>query len=70
MIEVRNLTFSYSRKKAPVLNNLSVTIERGKVCGLLGKNGAGKSTLLYLVAGLLTPQNGKVLFGEIGRAHV
>ena len=62
MIEVRNLTFSYSRKKAPVLNNLSVTIERGKVCGLLGKNGAGKSTLLYLVAGLLTPQNGTVLF--------
>lgn len=65
MIEVKNLTFSYSRKKAPVLNDFSITIEKGKVSGLLGKNGAGKSTLLYLIAGLLTPNEGEVLFNGI-----
>ena len=65
MIEAKNLTFSYSRKKAPVLYDFSITIDRGKISGLLGKNGAGKSTLLYLIAGLLTPQNGEVLFDGI-----
>ena len=65
MIEAKNLTFSYSRKKAPVLNDFSITIDRGKISGLLGKNGAGKSTLLYLIAGLLTPQDGEVLFDGI-----
>ena len=65
MIEAKNLTFSYSRKKAPVLNDFSITIDRGKISGLLGKNGTGKSTLLYLIAGLLTPQDGEVLFDGI-----
>ncbi len=71
MIEVKNLTFGYSRKKPPVLKDFSIDIERGKVSGLLGRNGAGKSTLLYLIAGLLTPRNGEVLFnGENTRLRL
>lgn len=62
MIEVKNLTFSYSRKKPAVLSDFSIDIDKGKVSGLLGKNGAGKSTLLYLISGLLTPKSGEVLF--------
>lgn len=62
MIEVKNLTFSYSRKKPAVLSDFSINIDKGKVSGLLGKNGAGKSTLLYLISGLLTPKSGEVLF--------
>lgn len=65
MIEIKNLTFSYSRKSAPVLYEFSIGINRGKVTGLLGRNGAGKSTLLYLIAGLLTPEEGEVLFNGI-----
>lgn len=65
MIEIKNLTFSYSRKSAPVLYDFSIGINRGKVTGLLGRNGAGKSTLLYLIAGLLTPKEGEVLFNGI-----
>ena len=65
MIEIKNLTFSYSRKSAPVLYDFSIDISRGKVTGLLGRNGAGKSTLLYLIAGLLTPKEGEVLFNGI-----
>lgn len=71
MIKVKNLTFGYSRKKLPVLNDFSIDIERGKVSGLLGRNGAGKSTLLYLIAGLLTPRNGEVLYnGENTRQRL
>ena len=65
MIEIKNLTFSYSRKSAPVLYDFSIDISRGKVTGLLGRNGAGKSTLIYLIAGLLTPEEGEVLFNGI-----
>lgn len=60
MLKVDNLTFSYSRSAWPVIRDLSLEVKPGRVYGLLGKNGVGKSTLLYLIAGLLTPQNGVV----------
>ena len=62
MISVKNLTFSYSGQKRPVLSNLSANIDQGRIYGLLGKNGTGKSTLLYLMAGLLRPKLGTVTF--------
>lgn len=62
MIEVKNLSFSYGRRKAKVLDDFSLTLDKGSVYGLLGKNGTGKSTLLYLMAGLLHPQKGNVLY--------
>lgn len=62
MLKVENITFSYRRKSRPVLNDFSLDVEAGGVYGLLGRNGAGKSTLLYLIAGLLTPKSGSVLF--------
>lgn len=65
MLQIENLTFAYRRKAAPVLNDYSLTIDRGSVCGLLGRNGAGKSTLLYLISGLLTPKSGRVLFNGV-----
>lgn len=60
MIEVNNLSFSYGRGKAKILNEFSMRLDKGSVYGLLGKNGVGKSTLLYLLAGLLRPQSGNV----------
>ena len=62
MIEVENLSFSYGRRKLKVLENFSMKLDKGSVYGLLGKNGTGKSTLLYLMAGLLRPQTGNVLY--------
>ncbi|MBQ8442105.1 MAG: ABC transporter ATP-binding protein [Bacteroides sp.] len=62
MIDVNNVSFSYGRKKSKVLDGFSMQLEQGAVYGLLGKNGTGKSTLLYLMAGLLRPQTGKVLY--------
>ena len=62
MIEVKNLSFSYGKKKQSVFNDFSLTLDKGSVYGLLGKNGTGKSTLLYLMTGLLRPQAGQVLY--------
>ena len=62
MIEVENLSFSYGRRKSKVLEDFSMKLDQGSVYGLLGKNGTGKSTLLYLMAGLLRPQTGNVLY--------
>ena len=60
MIAFKDVCFSY-RRNVPVLSDLSLQIEPGTVCGLLGRNGVGKSTMLYLTAGLLRPRSGQVL---------
>ena len=50
------------------MNEIDLTIESGKIVGLLGPNGSGKSTLIKLIAGLLTPSKGEltVLGNPIG----
>lgn len=59
MITVKNLTFRY-RGKGYIYRDFSLTIEAGRIYGLLGANGTGKSTLLKLIAGVLTPDKGSV----------
>ena len=59
LIEIKNLTKKYDKKVA--LNNVNLTIPRGKIIGLLGKNGAGKTTLIKLINDLLTPTTGEIL---------
>lgn len=59
MLKIENLCFSYS-KKEKLIENFSMQLDAGTVCGLLGKNGAGKSTLLYLICGLLRPHSGTI----------
>ena len=61
MIEIKNLSFSYGKRKPLVLDNFSLSLQPGRIYGLLGKNGTGKSTLLYLLSGLLRPQQGSVM---------
>jgi len=53
-----NISFSYGGRVA--LDNLSLSVERGSLFGLLGPNGSGKSTLLSLLAGLRAPAAGEV----------
>jgi len=59
MIQIENLHFSYSKKKA-LFTELDLQLRPGKIYGLLGKNGTGKSTLLKLIIGGLFPDAGRV----------
>lgn len=58
MISLQHLNFSYTKGR-PVLSDLQLNCEPGRIYGLLGKNGAGKSSLLYNICGLLFPQSGQ-----------
>lgn len=58
MIQIEKLGFSYGQ--VPVLKNITMNLEPGKIYGLLGENGVGKTTLLTLLAGLKKPLQGSI----------
>lgn len=58
MIRIEKLGFSYGQ--VPVLKNITMNLEPGKIYGLLGENGVGKTTLLTLLAGLKEPLQGSI----------
>ncbi len=59
MIEVRHLTKKYGNHVA--VDDISFTVEPGKIYGFLGPNGAGKSTTLNIITGCLAPTDGEIL---------
>lgn len=59
LVECKNVSKSYGHKLA--LDNINLTIERGKSIGLLGPNGSGKTTLIKLLNDLLSPDSGEIL---------
>ncbi|MDF1753626.1 MAG: ABC transporter ATP-binding protein [Verrucomicrobiales bacterium] len=64
MLEVRHLSKSFSRKAPAALSDVSFTVERGQICGLLGHNGAGKSTALGVMLGMVYPDEGEVIIDQ------
>ena len=60
MLEVKNLTKFFGIKK--VVDNVSFSVENGKILGVLGKNGAGKSTTFRMILNILEPDEGEVLY--------
>jgi branched-chain amino acid transport system ATP-binding protein len=63
MLSIQNLSVSY--KRAPVLQNVSLTIRRRQIAAIVGPNGAGKTTVLKAVAGLLKPDAGRIMLGNV-----
>ena len=64
LLVCKNLTKKYGNVTA--LNSVNITLESGKIVGLLGPNGSGKTTLIKILNGLLTPTTGRVLIdGEL-----
>src|SRR3546814_425275 len=59
-IEARGIRFRAGA--ADILTGIDLTVSGGEVLGLIGPNGAGKTTLLRLLAGLLEPAAGEILF--------
>ena len=60
VVELKNVTFSYING-TPTLNNVSLSIEKGKFVSVVGHNGCGKSTLAKIIIGLLIPEEGEIL---------
>ncbi len=71
-LEIKDLTFGYSQTRN-ILENINLTVNDGELVCLLGVSGGGKTTLFNIIAGLLTPQQGRVLIngeditGQTGR---
>lgn len=62
-LEALHLGKRYGRR--PVLNDVSLSVQRGEVVGLLGPNGAGKTTCFYLLTGLVKPDSGRILMDGV-----
>ena len=65
LVEIHNLTKSYDKRKE-ALHDLTLTLPRGRIVGLLGPNGSGKTTLIKLLNGLLVPDGGEILILSAG----
>jgi len=62
LCEIQGLTFGYGRRGPPAVCDLSLSLYRGDRVALMGPNGSGKSTLLGLLAGLLKPRAGRIVW--------
>ncbi len=60
MLQVSALAKSFQRKQGLALDDVSFSVEKGSICGLLGHNGAGKSTALGIILGMVYPDQGTV----------
>ncbi len=67
VLSLTDITISFSGP--PVLENISLHIDKGERVCVLGRNGAGKSTLLKVIGGIYGPNSGLIAFPEGGRAN-
>ena len=65
LLEARELHFAYAPKLPEVVCGASLSLRRGQLAALIGANGSGKSSLIRLLAGLVRPARGEVLFGGV-----
>lgn len=61
-IEIKDLTFGYSKYGKPVIKNFNMKLQPGKSVAIVGGSGCGKSTMTGLISGLYEPWEGKILY--------
>lgn len=64
-LEIRNVSWKYSKEGSVVLKNASIRINKGESIALIGASGAGKTTMADVILGLLCPQEGHILVDGI-----
>jgi len=67
-IELRNISLSFNKRQ--ILDNISLTIREGEICGLLGPNGVGKSTIFNIIIGILKPDFGDIYIDKEKVTHL
>ncbi len=65
VLELRSATYRYPGAARPAVTGASFALEPGSLVGIAGPNGSGKSTLLKLIARILSPESGEILFRGI-----
>ena len=68
LIQAQHLSFAYS--SLPAVADVSLALPRGAMGTVIGANGSGKSTLIRLLAGLLKPDSGQVIFDDVPLEHL
>ncbi|MFF5102375.1 ABC transporter ATP-binding protein [Streptomyces sp. NPDC000134] len=68
-VRFENVTFSYpGDAERPALDDVTLTLPLGRIIALVGENGSGKTTLVKLLAGLYTPDRGRILWDDVDAA--